>query len=340
MNITKILNQFPIGQLIDYKPFGSGLINHTFLISTDKNQFILQKINKNVFKQPEIIADNLRMAGEYLAEKHPDYLFIQPLQTIDKHDFVIEEGEYWRIMPFVANSYSINEVATETQAYEAAKAFGRLTRNLHGLPMEAFGASIPGFHHLSWRVEQFEEAIANATNERKAIAAEWIDKFSNRKDILQTYEQLVASPDCPLRLLHHDTKINNVLFDKSTHKAVAVCDLDTLMPGRIISDIGDMHRTYLCSLSEESTDFESINVRKPFYEAIIEGYLSELDAILTTTEKTHLHFGGVFMLYMQGIRFLADFLNNDVYYPTKHPLHNLHRAINQGRLLEAFEQLN
>lgn len=339
MNIPNILTHYPIGQHTDYKPFGSGLINDTFLISTEKQQFILQKINKNVFKNPETIANNLRMAGEYLAKEHPEYIFIQPLQTLDKHDFVVADGEYWRLIPFVANSYSINEVTTKEQAFEAAKAFGRLTRNLHGLPIADFRATIPDFHHLSWRVEQFEEATVSASVERKTMAAEWIEKFGSRKDILDTYEHLISSPDCPIRLMHHDTKINNVLFDKTTNKAIAVCDLDTLMPGRIISDIGDMHRTYLCLLSEESTDFEAIKVRKIVYDAIMKGYLSELNDLLTETEKAHLHFGGVFMIYMQGIRFLADFLNNDVYYQIKYPLHNLNRAINQWRLLEEFEGL-
>lgn len=336
--LLSILAKFPInGELISIKPFGDGLINSTFLITTKFDRFILQKINLNVFKKPEIIANNLRLATDFLIKKAPDYLFTKPIRTIDNKPYAIINDDYWRLTKFIENSYSTNVIEHPNEAYEAAKAFGALTRNLNGVPTRDFSATIPDFHNLSFRFLQFQNAIEEATPERKTKAQELVENFLSQQHIVTTYEDLVQHPEMPVRIMHHDTKINNVLFDKTTRKAVAVCDLDTLMPGRSISDIGDMYRTYLCPVSEESTDYEHITIRKSIYEAIRSGYLSELGNVLTTTEKKYLDYGGEFMIFMQGIRFLADYLDGDNYYPVKHSEHNLNRATNQWILLRAFQ---
>jgi hypothetical protein len=133
--------------------------------------------------------------------------------------------------------------------------------------------------------------------------------------------------------MHHDTKINNVLLNKDTYEGICVCDLDTLMPGKIISDLGDMVRTYVCPVSEEERDFSLIVIRDEYYEALMQGYLAEIGGTLTKVEKEQLFFAGKFMIYMQGIRFLTDYLNGDVYYPIKYPAHNYDRAKNQLVLL-------
>lgn len=317
------------------KKFGSGHINNTFLLTgKDGNRYILQKINTYVFKEPEVIARNQRLAADYLALHHPGYLFITPVPTVDGEELYQHDDEYWRVIPFIADSTSVDQADSPKQAYEAAKQFGKLARNLHGIDLREFDYSIPNFHNLTLRYAAFQDAIRSAKDDRKAAAEELVNRFLQYSGIAITFEQLTTSKDFPDRLMHHDTKINNVLLHKDTFEGICVCDLDTLMPGKIISDLGDMVRTYVSPVSEEERDFSKITIREDYYEALMKGYLSEVGDTLTKTEREHLFYAGQFMIYMQGIRFLTDYLNGDVYYPIKYPEHNFDRAMNQLTLLE------
>ncbi|GEP96483.1 phosphotransferase enzyme family protein [Chitinophaga cymbidii] len=319
----------------DIKKFGSGHINNTFLLNgVDGKKYILQRINTYVFKEPEVIARNLRLAASYLAEHHPDYLFITPVTTVNGEDLFHYKDEYWRMVPFIPSSTSVDQADTPKQAYEAAKQFGRMARFLHGIDLHEFKATIPNFHNLTLRYAAFQEAIRTAKEERKQFAESLVEQFLNHSGIAVTFEKLKTAPDFTDRLMHHDTKINNVLLNKDTYEGICVCDLDTLMPGKIISDLGDMVRTYVSPVSEEERDFSRIAVREDYYEALMKGYLSEVGSTLTDTERKHLFYAGQFMIYMQGIRFLTDYLNGDVYYPIKYPEHNYNRAKNQLTLLE------
>lgn len=320
------------------KPFGSGHINNTYLVSDIKNyqQYILQKINTKVFPLPKIIADNIAAAADYLALKHPDYLFIKPIKTKENNDFLKVEEEYWRLTEFIPDSASINTVEFPEQAYEAAKAFALLTKNLDGLNTAGLKPSIKSFHDLGFRFKQFEEALDMADLKLKRQAQAEIDFYLNNKALVNTYIQIMNNSAYPTRLIHHDTKINNVLF--SGNKSLCVCDLDTLMPGKIISDLGDMMRTYLCAESEESTNFDAISIRIPIFEATIKGYLETLGSVLSIDEKRSLFYAGEFMIYMQGLRFLTDYLNGNLYYPVNHVNHNLVRAKNQRLLLMDYQK--
>ncbi|MGY0041318.1 phosphotransferase enzyme family protein [Pedobacter sp. NJ-S-72] len=157
-------------------------------------------------------------------------------------------------------------------------------------------------------------------------------------DIVTTYKNIVERNEIPLRVIHHDTKINNVLFDQQ-NKGICVIDLDTVMPGYFISDVGDMMRTYLSSANEEETDLTKINVRKDFFKAIYDGYMEEMGDVLTPTEKSYFIYAGKFLIYMQAIRFLADYLQNDIYYGEKYEGHNLARTKNQVTLFERYLEL-
>jgi Ser/Thr protein kinase RdoA (MazF antagonist) len=324
----------------ELKKFGSGHINHTFLLhsSAGKRSYILQKINTFVFKKPEDIALNLDKTAQFLASHYPGYLFISPEKTLSGENMLVVDGEYWRLSPFIPDSFSVNEASEPDQSFEAARQFGILTKNLHGMDVSGLNPSIPGFHDLDWRFRQFKEAINNASEQRRHDAERLIDAYSSKEHLVKKYLEIINDPDYPDRMIHHDTKINNVLFDKNTGKGLCVCDLDTLMPGKIISDLGDMVRTYVCAETEESTDFDKIIVREPYFEALMEGYLSEMKDLLTASEKSSLFYSGQFMIYMQGLRFLSDYLNDDIYYPTKYPEHNLNRAKNQLILLEDLER--
>lgn len=312
-------------------PFGSGLINHTWKISCGNEQYILQRINTAVFKSPQDIADNLVALQEYLLETALAYLFAAPVATTENKHLVINDGHYYRLLPFVKNSHSIDVVTEPSQAYEAAKQFGKFSRLLGDFDASKLKYTLPDFHNLSLRDQQFQLALKNADAERLHIASAEIDAVKGYSPITQTYNNLIGT--IPLRAIHHDTKINNVLFDADDN-GLCVIDLDTVMPGYYISDVGDMMRTYLSPANEEEQDLDSVYVREDYLKAIHNGYMDEMGDVLNDAEKSLFYYSGKFMIYMQAMRFLADYLNNDVYYHTTYPGQNLKRTQNQLRLLD------
>lgn len=314
--------------------FGSGLINSTCLVKKNLEKFILQKVNHHVFKKPFLIADNLDKIQLHLSKSTNEYYFTAPLKTIDGESMVYVEGEgYFRVFPFVPDSHTIDVVASPMQAFEAARQFSAFTKALSGIDINSLNITLTDFHNLSLRYEQFNNAIKNGNPERIQECAEIIEAFKGFEEIVNVYEAIKTNPEFKLRVTHHDTKISNVLFDKND-KGICVIDLDTVMPGYFISDVGDMMRTYLSPISEEESDFSKIEIREDFYRAIVNGYNTYMKDELTDFEQQHFFYSGKFMIYMQGLRFITDYLNNDVYYGAKYPKHNLVRGANQLSLLK------
>ncbi len=314
-----------------------GLINHTWKVMAEESEFILQQINTRIFTKPEWIAENISRINAFLQQHHPHYLFVAPLPASDGSPYVKDgQNHYFRLFSYVINSHTINTVNSPQQAFEAAKQFGRFTNLLSRFDASQLYITLPHFHDLSLRYQQFVEAVQEANAIRLAEAEKWIDDIEQHKDIVDDYEAIKRDGTIPLRVCHHDTKISNVLFD-DRDRGICVIDLDTVMPGYIISDVGDMLRTYLSPVDEEEKDFDKIVVRMDYFKAIIQGYKSEMSA-LTATEKSLLIYAGKFMMYMQALRFLTDFLKGDVYYPIQYPTHNLIRAGNQLTLLKRFEE--
>jgi thiamine kinase-like enzyme len=319
--------------------FGAGLIHVTYLIENSTEKYILQKVNTYVFQKPEVISQNLKLASEFLKKHHPTYIF-PGLITSKNQDGIFQNSEgHWKLSPFISNTYTINKPTNPQMAYEAAKTFAKLTKNLDGLPLDNIHETIPNFHNLDFRNKQFQEALKNGMPERIHESNLLITKALKYSHLVDTYNSIVSNKAYPQRMIHHDTKINNVLFDKNTHKSIAVCDLDTLMPGRIISDIGDMVRTYACSENENHINPEEVHVLKEYLEALHAGYLNTLGGILTKAEIKYIDFAGPFMIYMQAIRFLGDYLIGDKYYGAAYPRHNYDRAANQLALLESLDNV-
>ncbi len=333
--LQDILNTYGFTEsLAEIKPFGNGLINNTWTVQSNHGKFILQRINVTIFKTPTHIADNIRSIGNYLKKNNPGYLFVSAEKTMLEQDMLYspEEG-YFRLFPFVKGSHTIDVVNSTNQAYEAAKQFGCFTNLLADFPTEKLHITLPDFHNLSLRYEQFEKAILDGNQQRVQEAAETIDFLKEHHDIVGISKQISLNPDFKKRVTHHDTKISNVLFD-ADDKGLCVIDLDTVMPGYFISDVGDMMRTYLSPVSEEEKDFSKIEIREDYFKAIVDGYLSEMQGELTTAEKDHFVYGGKFMIYMQALRFITDHLNDDVYYGSKYEGHNFVRGNNQVVLLK------
>lgn len=313
---------------------GTGLINHTWKVSVHDQAYILQRINQDVFSSPADIAYNVKLISDYLQLHYPEYNFIAPLSSQQGRSLIYREGEgYFRLFPFVNGSHSKDTVETASQAYEAARQFGRFTRLLSGMDVSELRITIPSFHDLEYRYEEFLTALEQGNQARIKETNGLSQMLIQQAGIVKEYKRIKADPSFKLRVTHHDTKISNVLFDAGG-KGICIIDLDTLMPGYFISDIGDMMRTYLSPVNEEGKNTDDVFIRENFYHAIVEGYHEEMKDELTPSEKDHFYYAALFMTYMQALRFLTDYLNNDRYYVPVYAGQNLVRAKNQSVLLE------
>ncbi|MFD0941637.1 phosphotransferase enzyme family protein [Pedobacter boryungensis] len=325
-------------QFDDYKIelHGSGLINYTWKVSGVENDYLLQKINTTVFKDPIHIDENLVELRKFLDKYSPDYLFVSPLPNLKNETMVVVNEEYYRIFPFIKNSKSADYVKYADEAYQASRQFGQFAKELDGFDTRKLKYTLADFHNLSLRVEQFKSALKNASIDRLQQATAEIEELTHLDYIAIKYQELIQNGKLKERVVHHDTKINNVLLHDETGEGICVIDLDTVMPGYYISDVGDMMRTYLSEANEEEKELTKVFVREEMFFAIYRGYMEEMGEVLSISEKEQFIFSGKFMIYMQALRFLTDFLNDDIYYHTTYSEHNLVRAKNQVQLLKSY----
>ena len=332
-----VLNQFGLRSPYTINLITSGLINPTWKVNADENEYILQKINTTVFKTPDDIAYNLDKIDQFLSQHEPDYLFVAPLKTVDGKLLYWSDEGCFRVFPFVPKSHTVDVVSSPEEGFEAAKQFARFTRLLNNFDASQLRITIPDFHNLLFRRTQFTDAISDGNKSRIARSSDLIEIVEKYRWIVDTYEKIVRHKLIKRRVTHHDTKISNVLFGPDG-KGLCVIDLDTVMPGYFISDFGDMMRTYLSPSSEESRDVNSITIRDEYFAAIAEAFLSEMKDLLNDQERDFIVYSGLFMTYMQAIRFLADYCNDDVYYGAKYDDQNYVRAVNQLTLLQRMSE--
>jgi Ser/Thr protein kinase RdoA (MazF antagonist) len=333
MMLQPILSAYDIENPDQIETLSSGLINKTWKVTKGEKSFIVQQINHHVFKKPFEVAQNIRAIDEYLRQHAPGYLFVSPVENVDHHDIVQTADGYFRVFPFINNSHTVDVVTSPSQAFEAALQFGTFTRCLAGFDATKLHITIPDFHNLSLRYWQFEESLKNGNPERIRQSQHLIHAIQHHTPIVAEFERIRKNKEVKIRVTHHDTKISNVLFDKQG-KGMCVIDLDTVMPGYFISDVGDMFRTYLSPVSEEEKDFTLIEIRDEFFRAIVRGYINGIGGELTKEEHQLILFSGQFLIYMQALRFLTDYFNNDVYYGARYDEQNFFRAGNQITLLQ------
>jgi len=336
--IYKVASQFILdGNLISIAPFGGGHINDTFLVKTDnQDQYILQKINKNVFKNPLHVINNIEKLLNHFEGKGDNTL--KTFKTSNGEKFVIDsKQDFWRIYNFVDGAQSFDVIQNKLQAFEAAKAFGEFQLKTIDLDISEFYETIPDFHHLGKRYMKFDSVIANNPKNRIDIAKNEIQFAYKHRKISDTISELISAGKLPHRVTHNDTKLNNVLLHKQTGKGVCVIDLDTVMPGLVLYDYGDMVRTFTSPVAEDDKDFAKVHLRKEIFEELTRGYLYHLSRVLTKNEKENLLLGGKYMTLIMGLRFLTDYIEGDVYYKIKYEDHNLIRAKNQFALLASIE---
>ena len=318
-------------------PVESGLINHTWKITENDNQWLLQAVNTHVFPRPDWIDENISSLSHYLQIHYPGYIFTSPVMHRGGAGILVVENTTYRVFPWIPGSHSKLVLDDAAQAREAAKCFGAFTQRLAGFPAEQLHIIIPQFHDLSFRYHQLQEALQHGIPARITDCQDAIRYLQSQKPLVDTYEMYIHHKEAIKRVTHHDTKISNVLFD-SNEQGICVIDLDTVMPGYYISDVGDMFRTYICPVTEEEADLNKVCVRKAYVDAIVAGYFAEMGTELSAFEQDHVYFGGELLIYMQALRFLSDYLLGDAYYGARYPTQNKIRANNQIRLLQCFQE--
>ena len=328
------------GEIIAISPLGSGHIHDTYLLTCSDqhhSEFVLQRFNHEVFKNPSEVMSNIDRALEHIDQGKPGNL--KPLRIIKTHqgDLIHLEGDhYYRIYNYIGESDSYNQVTNKEQAIGGARAFGEFIELLNGLNPNDLYTTIPDFHNLKVRFEQLKKAVYLDSVRRVQDYQDEVAFAIGREAKVLEYSLLLDHPEIPYRVTHNDTKINNVLFQKGSTNAVCVVDLDTIMPGLLLFDFGDMARTF-CNAVLEEGNAELADFRLDIFEAICNGFFQSIKSPLSEKEIDSLKAGPWWLTYIMAIRFLADFLNGDVYYKINSPLQNLDRARNQLNLVKDIE---
>ncbi len=314
-------------------PIGSGHINDTYGITAGNKEYVLQRVNPVVFPYAESQMENIRRILEHLEKRSPDPRSrLSLIKTLEGTAFWKDnDGAIWRCYGAQSGTETVDEIESPERAYEVARAFGRFQNLLTDLPAPPLVETIPGFHDVPARVRAFETAAKNAPSNRREEAGDAIAFARSHNNLASLIPERL-----PLRVCHYDTKVNNVLFDRESKKAVCVVDLDTASPGRLPVDFGDLVRSAASEAPEDCRELERVVARPAVIEALVSGFLEEIGSVLTPEERASLPDAPAEIAFELGIRFLTDFLDGDIYFKTHRPSQNLDRARVQFKLVEAF----
>lgn len=351
VNLLEVIKAFPeFGKYIGYKPVSEGHINDTYIVEYEDGdgsvlRYLLQRINVAVFKKPVELMENVCGVTSFLREKiklnggDPTRESLTVYQTKDgKNHYTASDGGCWRVYNYVDDTFTINELTSAEDFKNAAFTFGNFQKLLADYPIDTLYDTIPNFHNTPSRFNDLKKAVKENASGRKDNALEEIEfAFAREKDCA-VITDLLGSEKVPVRVTHNDTKLNNVLFDRKTKKGICVVDLDTVMPGSALYDFGDSIRFGANTAAEDETDLNKVSLNLDFFRAYTEGYLETAGDSLTKTEIEMLPFAAKLLTFECGMRFLADYINGDIYFKTEYPDHNLVRAKNQFKLVEDIEE--
>ena len=336
------------GRFVDGSPYGSGHINDTYILrfcdGGGEVRYILQRVNQAVFKDVPAVMENvdrvtchIRAALEEREVPDRSRRAMNLLPTRDGNIYHVDvRGDYWRAYRFVEGARSYDVLTTHDQAYEVARAFGAFQTMLADLPEPPLHETIPRFHDGPDRFRAFLEAVEQDPLNRAAGARPEIAFLVEMEATLDRFPALVSSGAVPLRVTHNDCKSNNVLIDDVTGEGICVIDLDTLMPGLVLYDFGDMVRTSTCAVAEDWQNLDDVHMDLERFEHLTRGYLSAAGEILTSAEIDELAFAGQAITLTLGARFLTDHLMGDTYFKTHRPNHNLERCRVQFELVRSM----
>ena len=345
-----IAHEFTLGgDILAATPYGSGHINDTYKVDVQSERgpshYVLQRINHKVFLRPDELMANvervcahaytkLKQAATPDAERRT--LRLIPTRH-SKAWHIDPAGNRWRCYHFIEGATGHDVVYSPEQAYAAAKSFGAFQSLLADLPGERLHETIPDFHHTPSRFARFQQALAQDAHGRAAAAVPEIAFALARAHEVSVVVDALRDGTLPERVTHNDTKLNNVLLDDITQEGVCVIDLDTVMPGSVLYDFGDLVRTSTSPAAEDEIDLTKVQMQLPMFAALVKGYLESAGGFLTPKEKELLPFAGKLITFEIGLRFLTDWLEGDTYFKIKRPTHNLDRARTQFKLVESIE---
>jgi len=349
-NLATVLNLFEIeGRFTSATAYGSGHINDTFLVhcettSSLPRRYVAQRINDRIFKTIPELMENVQRVTDHLARKATPTDDGSPtrqltlIPTCSGASYARDEsGAWWRVYDFIEGAHTVDRVTSLDQAREAARAFGNFQAQLSDLPGPRLHETIPNFHNTRSRFDAFRSALTADALGRASTARPEIDYALSLEADCDRLLDLLARGEVSERITHNDTKINNVMLDDVTGRAVAVIDFDTLMPGLPLYDFGDMVRTATSSTLEDDPEPANMRFEVPLFEALVEGYLgSAVGPVLNAIELTHLGFAGKLITYETALRFLTDYLQGDVYFKTQYAEHNLVRTRTQLALVRSI----
>lgn len=346
-NFDSILNAFSLSEQSTVIPLGNGLINSTYLVTTPSGQqYVLQHINTGIFTNVAMLQDNIERVTNHLRVK----LTAAGVDDIDRHClrflpcsntgntfFKDNDDNYWRLMLYIPDSVTKEQV-TPQSAEEAGRAFGQFEKMLADMDPQP-AETIKDFHNMEFRLSQLKEAIERNPLNRVEGISDLINDILGDEERATRIDKLQHEGKLPVRVCHCDTKVNNMLFDKNGD-FLCVIDLDTVMPGNVLSDYGDFLRTAANCAVEDEPDVSKIKINMDVYHAFTRGYLAGAGDFLTDTEKAILPQGMYRFAYMQAVRFLTDYINGDTYYKIQYPEHNLVRASAQWQLAQLAKELS
>jgi Phosphotransferase enzyme family len=358
--LIDIADQFkPQGKVIDIQEFGNGNINNTFLVILDaqsEKHFILQRINTQVFLQPELVMQNMSILTKYVCDR----LQNSPLSNRrwevprvlltrdDRNHWIDTNGSFWRAISFIETAQSFDTIPDSDRAYEVGYALGMFHNLISDLPPEKLADTLEGFHITPSYLQHYENVetryIATSAVRRQIMSlrqskeVEYCLQFvRDRQTWAHVLEKAKTEGHLQLRPIHGDPKVNNVMFDTATGKAIGIIDLDTVKPGLIHYDIGDCLRSGCNPLGEETEQWEMVRFDTDICQSVLQGYLSVAKDFLTQSDYDYLYDAIRLIAFELGLRFFTDYLEGNVYFKTKYPEHNLNRAIVQFKLTESIE---
>ncbi|HUE98614.1 MAG TPA: aminoglycoside phosphotransferase family protein [Anaerolineales bacterium] len=343
-----IAEQFaPSKRVIDAHEFGNGNINDTYLVCTETDvsedkQFVLQRINTQVFKQPKLIMQNMRAFTEHVRRRAHDeghhWEMPRVIPAHDGQDFYIDpEGNFWRAISYVHGTQSFETIKDNKLAYEVGYALGTFQYLISDLPINKLADTLEGFHIMPRYLQNFDEAFSHNGYKSSAEVKYCLNFMEQRREFAHVLENARQQGRLQLRPVHGDPKVNNVMIEESTGRAISIVDLDTVNPGLIHYDIGDCMRSGCNPLGEETERWEAVQFDPETCAAILEGYLTQARKFLTAADYEYLFDSIRLLTFELGVRFFTDYLAGNVYFKVRHPQHNLQRALVQFKLTESIE---
>lgn len=342
-HLYDIAREFQLdAEVVSIDTLGQGFINDTYIVTTQKSRYILQRKNHNIFPDVPAMMDNIQRITTHLKAKvraaggDPEREVLTVIPTHDGTLYHRDGEEFWAASLYIEGSVTHEVANTPRLAFMGGRGIGRFQAMLADFN-EPLAEVIKGFHNIRWRFEQWDKSLAADRADRKASVAREIEWIESRRERMMAFWELVERGELPMRVTHNDTKLSNILFD-SNDEVLCVIDLDTVMSSTSLNDFGDAIRSYTNTGAEDDTDLGRVSMNIDTFRHYAEGYLSERSATMTDSEREWLAFSALYITYEQVLRFLMDYIDGDTYYKIAYSDHNLVRTRAQHKLLESMEQ--